>query len=163
MDIKNPTFDQIIKIFNGTGDKEGLVQYLKKYYPIIANTYGQLYSHKDSDKYFGSETIKNIIDPQAHQIMLLAISKTGVSRELIQNEYGNTGVRTLDRLHSEGIVFLKDNRYFARDEGNIFPTQRDTKELVRLTLENSYDLQGFEDQTAGNFLSFQTEGINLDK
>ena len=39
LDIKNPTFDQVMRIFIGTGDKPGLLEYLKKYYPDLIHLY----------------------------------------------------------------------------------------------------------------------------
>lgn len=162
LDIKNPTFDQIIKIFNGTGAQAEMMDYLKRYYPQITRAYMEAFPQIADGSAVSAEVKSYVTNPETCKIMLLAFSECGVSKDQIKEEYGNNGVRTLEYLVDKTILIEKDERFFPKDKG-VFLTQEDTKFLAQYALENFYDVRGFEEETASNYLTFQSEGIDLDR
>ena len=164
LDIKNPTFDQIIKVFNGTGSNGDLIQYLKKRYPEIAVTYAKIYQNTTDSSYIRHEVLEYLVNPETNKLMVLAFSECGLSRELVKEEFGNDGLRKLEMLIEKSILIKKDDRYYPHDKNMaIVPTQKDTKKLVELSLKDFYDLSGFEEGSASNFLSFQSESIDSER
>lgn len=163
LDIKTPTFDQVIKVFNGTGCRGDLLAYLKGNYPEIAQAYLGHYPQSESGASIVSNDIKKyLVDPSTSKLMILAFSKCGLCRDQVKEEFGNDGIRSLDFLIDQGVLVKKGERYFPREKGTIL-SQKDTKYLCEHTLKQCYDLRGLEEERAANYMTFQSESIDIDK
>ena len=160
LDIKTPTFDQVIRIFKGTGDKEGLLKYLKEYYPELINVY--LDFAKDGVSVISEQNVKFLTDERTSKLMLLAYSKCGLSLELVKEEFGKEGLRNLELLVSKGALKERNGSFYPDDEA-VMLSQSDTKFLCEYSIKDLYNLTGFESGEAGNYLTFQSESIDLDR
>ncbi|MBT7609891.1 MAG: helix-turn-helix transcriptional regulator [Bacteriovoracaceae bacterium] len=163
LDIKTPTFDQVIKILTGTGHHKDLLGYLNENYPEIASTYKKGYSQPLGSEFISEDIADHLIDPQTSKLMLIAHSVSGLKKSVIIEEFGNSGLRILDSLIEKDILIEKESGvYFPRENGSMLD-QRATRSLVDRSINDFYNINGFEDRTAANFLTFQSESIDLEK
>jgi transcriptional regulator with XRE-family HTH domain len=163
LDIKTPTFDQVIKILTGTGHHKDLLSYLNENYPEIASTYKRGYSQPVGTKFINTDIADYLIDPQTSKLMLIAHSVSGLKKSVVLEEFGKAGLRLVNTLLEKDILVEKEvDIYYPKEKGSMLD-QRSTRSLVRRSITDFYNINGFEDRTASNFLTFQSESINLEK
>lgn len=162
LDIKNPTFDQVVKIFNGVGDQKGLLKFIKDKYPEISIMYRSVYNLEREAKFYRDLTSDYFVDERTHKLMLLAASNNGVCEQVIKEELGRDGLRHLDLLIKEDVIEKRGEKYFVKDDGFLL-TQEHSRDILLASIRNCYDLHGFNEKTAENWLSYQAESVNLSK
>lgn len=163
LDIKNPTFDQVIKVLTGTGDHKDVLAYLKMHYPQIARIYSEGFSEKDESMFLRGKSAEYMTNPRTSKLMIMALSECGLKKSVVKDEFGNEGLRTLDFLIEKGILYSMDGELFRPKESGSAVDMKTTKALVNRALNDFYDVKGYEERTSMNFLSFQSESINLEK
>ncbi len=163
LDIKTPTFDQVIKVLTGTGHHEDLLSYLEENYPAIASIYEKGLHKASNSKYVKESVSDYLVDPRTSKLMLISFSKSGLKRSLIESEFGKDGLRILKFLVDKKILYHDGNNIFRVRDSGVKIDQKATRSLVNRALNDFYDLNGFEEKTSYNYLTFQSESINLEK
>lgn len=157
-DIKNPTIDQVLKVLRGTGETNDLLSFIEEYYPDIAETYKDAYSHNSDNEFISNEAEHFFRDEETYLIMLLAYTGLGTTEEEVYKELGEKGRRTLSRLVDMSILKESSNGIFYTKDLNAKMSQEVTKKLLLNTIDHCYQSELIG--KLNNFLSIQTESIN---
>lgn len=161
LDIKTPTFDQIIKVFNGTGSDEDLITYLKRNYPRLVEVFNESISNGVSP-FMNQDLCEYLESPSTSKIMVLAGSKSGLPIDLVKEEFGNNGVKVCDDLYEKGILVINENNYFINSEVKGV-TNKTILDLIKNSANDFFDLEGLNNGDSLNYLSFRSESIDLDR
>jgi transcriptional regulator with XRE-family HTH domain len=163
LDIKAPTFDQVIKILTGTGHHKELQSYLKNHYPEIARLYTEGFLENDHTNYVSDKISEYMKNPRTSRLMIISFSVSGLKKSVVKEEFGNEGVRTLEMLIERGVLTSEDGEVYRPLDVGTAVSLSCTKALVNRALNDYYDLKGYENKTACNYLTFQSESIDLER
>lgn len=161
LDIKNPTFDQVVKIFNGVGDRDSLIQFLENNYPNLVEVF-QEYIAKGMNPFLSPEMCSYLEDPVTSKIMILAGSSCGLPIELVKEEFGNSGIAICEDLRGKNLLIQQDERFFINSKSSGI-TNKTILELIKNVSTGMFDLSGLEDGEALNYISFRSESIDLER
>lgn len=156
-DIRNPTIDQVLKVLRGTGETNDLLSFIEEYYPDIAETYKQVYSHNLDNNKVDSELEQYFEESNTFLIMILAYTDKGTSLEEIEQEMGIKGVRTLRQLIKKNILSVYEGEIRGTDSTVKF-SQETTKKLLLNTIDSCAQSETINKMK--NFLSIQTTGLS---
>ena len=94
--------------------------------------------------------------------MLLSFSRSGTTREEVEGEYGNSGLRKLEELLKKGILSESEGAIYGMKEKERVTFDQET--LVDVFANCTLDSYIPEDFGTGkNWLSFQTNSIDEKK
>lgn len=161
LDIKTPTFDQVVKIFNGVGDRDALVQYLEINYPNLTGVF-QEYIAKGMNPFLTPEMCSYLEDPTTSKLMILAGSKSGLPQELVKEEFGNSGLAICVDLVEKDLLVNREGRFFINSTSSGI-TNKTILELIKNVSTGMFDLAGLEAGDALNYISFRSESIDLER
>jgi hypothetical protein len=163
MEMKIPSFDQTLKILTGTGHQKEILPYLTKHYPEFAGVYEKGMGTNQSAKYIDDEIINYLVDPHTSKMILLSLSTSGLKKSVIIDEFGKSGLKTLEMLIDKNILVEKNfETYFPTEFGSKINI-KNTRFLINRSLNEYFDIDGHEKKTALNNMNFQSESINLEK
>tara|TARA_Y100000590_G_scaffold470726_3_gene668724 strand:- start:2061 stop:2849 length:789 start_codon:yes stop_codon:yes gene_type:complete len=159
-DIKNPTIDQVLKVLRGTGETNDLLGFIEEYYPDIADTYKRVYSENLGTEFTDISVETYLTNPDYFLILVLALSKKGISSEFVRSEFGNGGLRKLDHLMKLGLI-SPDKEGTFKSKVNHKLSQESSKTLFQMTVEKCYRPERIED--GENYLTLRTESLDKKK
>lgn len=159
---RKPAFDQTIKILRGTGNQDDIRYFLEKYYPEFAETYDRVYQGNQEARFIPIEQENYFEDTQYYELMMLAYSNEGITRELIKENFGKRGLDNLEELLNKSILEEKNGRIKGASN-NINASQETVKILLTNLITNNYKLKNFGSKTDANWLTLQFESVNKDK
>lgn len=156
----NPTFVTISKLLSATGKYHKIADVIKIAYPVIPSDVHIDYSHNKETPFMGGEFAKFFSISEYRSIILLAATRSGTTRNEIQNEFGVRGLSRLDLLLSHEILSEARGIIKANEEKMTFD-QQILKDCALDCISSNYDAEKFG--TGQNWLSFQTESVNKEK
>jgi transcriptional regulator with XRE-family HTH domain len=158
-DVKTPAIDQVIKILRGTGATGDLLKYLDERYPIIAETYKEVYASTSSE-FLDLDLEYFLNDKDKFLIILLALTGSGTSRQEIKNEFGKQGLMELEFLIEKNL--LREEGDFIIGDGNrVNLSFETTQNLLSYSVEKCYDATNIRKQD--NFIYYRACRVNRDK
>ncbi|MBT7608612.1 MAG: hypothetical protein HN576_02580 [Bacteriovoracaceae bacterium] len=161
--IKVPNFDQAIKVLSGTGHEKEILPYFEEFYPNLADTYKKGLGSNQVPTLLDEDATNYLLDQSSSKLMIIALSSSGLKKSVVIEEFGKSGLRTVERLIEKGI--LKENEfetYFPRENGSNLSI-KDTQTLISRSLSQFFDINGYENKTSLNNMNFQSESIDLEK
>lgn len=158
-DTENPNFNTALKIIKEICDENGIQEFIKKFYPEMDNTYSTVYRGNEDAKFLTAEAESYFEDNNTYEIMLLATTSHGITRQLIIEEFGKRGLLTLEKLIEKGVFKEEMGRFSLQTKLNA--TQETVQKLLQNLITISYDVDAFG--AKDNWLSLQYESLNADK
>ncbi len=117
-------------------------------------------SHNFENPIIGGDFASYFSKSSYRNIMLLALTKSGTTRDEIQLEYGNSGLKLLNELIEKKL--LNETRGIIRGfEETVSFNQEILKQTLISCVTEKYNAEEFGQGV--NWLSFQSESINKNK
>lgn len=160
LEVKKPTFDHAIKIVRAACDEKEIKNFIEKYYPSMLSNFSKIYKENSDVPFVKLEAESYFEDPATFELMMMATTSNGITRETAAREFGNRGLRTLEKLIDNGILI--ENNGSISNSGRINASQETVQKLLLNLISISYDLEGF-DEAKKNWLSVQYESVNKEK
>lgn len=160
LEVKKPTLDHALKIVRAAcGDGE-VKKFIEKFYPNMLSNFLKVYSENSNIPFVKLEAESYFEDPGTYELMMMATTAFGITREKTSIEFGNRGLKALDKLLEKGIL-IEINGVISNSE-NINASQETIQKLLLNLVGISYDLDGL-DAEKRNWLSVQYESVNKEK
>lgn len=156
----NPTFVTISKLLSATGKYHKIADVINMVYPNISEKIQLDYSHNEETPIMGGDFAKFFSISDYRNIILLASTRSGTTRNEIRSEYGIQGINKLDKLLTLNILTEVRGIIKANEEKISFD-QQILKECTLDCINENYDAEKFGSNQ--NWLSFQTESVNKEK
>jgi transcriptional regulator with XRE-family HTH domain len=160
-DIKNPTFDQVLKVLRGTGQTKDLLKYLEEFYPAVAESYREVYSENLDTEFLELDLESLFVQKDTFLLMLLAYSKNGCSKSMIEREFGKKGLAGLEVLIDKNAVEVNGDLVTGINTKKVNLTQQNIKDLLTLSIDNCYTADEFGEDS--NYLNFRSTNIDKEK
>jgi len=154
LDIKKPSLDQVIKVLRGTGATDDLVSYLDEFFPDIAKVYRNFYQNSAAEEFVKIDAEKYFESKDTFQIMLLAYSGQGTSREEVREIFGLSGEKQLEKLLKEKVLNEKQGGGIGDFGVVVKMSNSTTRKLFSLVVEHCYSEDNFE--KGNNYINFRT-------
>lgn len=162
LDIRTPSFDQVLKILKGTGNEEDIVRYVEANYPEASKA---ITNHVKSDKYWKAlspEFVEALKDPETSKILSLVITRENTSLDFIQKNYGLDGIKILKRLQLQGFIKIKQGFAYGSGASKV-PSIKDAKDVLLTLIENHFNYTGCIENVSENLISFNLDTVNARK
>ena len=163
LDIRTPSFDQVLKILKGTGNEEDIVKYVEANYPDAGKAF---VNHIKSDAYWkalSTEYIEELKDPETSKILFLVESRKQTSLDFIQKQYGLEGIKIIKRLQLQKFIEIKNGAVYSKKCSAKIPNLKDSRDILIRLIQENFNYIGAMDNTAENFLSFNLKSVNANK
>ncbi len=160
-DVRVPTIDQVLKVLRGTGATGDLLKYLDENYPIIAETYRDLYSHNLKSTFVDVQFEKFFENRDTFLLSLLLVTKDHLTRSEIDFLFGLEGQTVINKLLESKYVKEEGNKVYFVSNESLQMDQETLKKLLSLTLEKCY--RADQINKGLNYLSFKSSEVNLEK
>ena len=159
--IENPSLASISKLLSALGKSYKISEAVEKADPSLASTLKANLSHSldipvavgDAAGYFADDNYRNIF--------LLAISRSGTTRDEVHGEYGDFGLKKLDEMVASGVLREEDGVVRFPHKNEVTFGQSLLKNALIGCTKERYDTEKFG--TDENWLSFQTESVDKAK
>ena len=159
-ETKVPSFNNMIKLLAGTNNNLSVVDAIKILNPKSAEVLKEKTSHNAKNPIMSPELGHYFKLPVYGEIMLWASSSAGTTREEIQTEYGNTGIKMLEELLAKNILKEAQGviRLTAVDKDTKITFDHNTlKQILINSLKEHYSVEflGLTD----NWISYQMDSV----
>ena len=156
----NPSLNSISKLLSALGHTHKISDAIELSDPSLATTIKQNLSHNFETPVACGEFAKFFSNHDYRKVLLLALTRSGTTRDEVQGEYGQSGIRKLEELLKAEI--LSDSRGIIKaNEGKISFDQDILRDSLMSCINENYDSEKFGQDE--NWLSFQTESVNKNK
>ena len=159
--IKKPSLNSITKLLLGLGQTSTISQIIEMVNPDLASVIKEKekMSHNAETPMVGSDFSKYIKIPLYRNIVMLALSRSGTTRQEIEREGGKWGLAKLEELLNMGLLTESKGIIYAMREKEQITFDQDTlKALLIGCLEDSYSPEDFG--KGENWLSLQTNSVS---
>lgn len=156
----NPNLNSISKLLSAIGKSHKLSDAIKLTDPALAESLKNNLSHNIETPVMAGNMEVFFKSVEHRNILLLALTRSGTTREEILGEYGASGIARLDELLKAELVFEARGIIKAHEDKVTF-TQDILRDALIGNITNKYDVEKFG--TGKNWLSFQTESVNKEK
>ena len=157
-EVQRPTFNHALKIAKEVCGPDRVQEFIKKYYPRMYMDFESVYPGNSEVPFVAPPAESHFQDAATYEILIMATTDVGLSRQKVADELGKRGLSTLERLLQNGI--LKEEGGTISLHGKINATQETVHKLLQNLLRNNYDLEAFGDHR--NWLSLQYESVKSD-
>lgn len=157
-EVQRPSFNYALKIVQEVCGDERIQDFIKKFYPKMYKDFESVYPGNKDVPFVAPEAEIYFQDSSTYEIMILATSEAGLTREKTLIEFGKKGLATLERLIQSGVLKEVDNKIAL--EGKINAKQDTVHKLLQNLIQNNYDIEAFGDHH--NWLSLQYESVKYD-
>lgn len=159
-EIKKPTFSHALKIVREACGETRIQEFIKSHYPEMYKDFETTYPGNSNLEFMPVEAEAYLQDPTSFEIMMMASSNAGLTKETVTLEFGKRGLLVLETLVAKKII-VEENHVFRLGMSNFNFGQETVKKLLQNLVNTSYDLSAFGTHT--NWLSVQFESVNKDK
>lgn len=163
LDIRTPSFDQVLKILKGTGNEEDIVKYVEANYPEAGKAFVNYIKSDAYWKALSPEFVEALKDPETSKILFLVHSREKTSLDYIQKHYGLEGIRTVKRLQLQKFIEIKNGSVYSNNETFTIPNVKDSKEILLTLIQNHFNYVGAMDKSSENYLTFSVRSIDAKK
>lgn len=157
-EVQRPSFNYALKIVQEVCGEERVQDFIKKFYPDMYKDFESVYPGNKDVPFIAPEAEIYFQDSSTYEIMILATSEAGLTREKTLVEFGKKGLATLERLIQSGVLKEVDNKIAL--EGKINAKQDTVHKLLQNLIQNNYDIEAFGNHR--NWLSLQYESVRSD-
>ena len=162
MELRKPTFDQIVKVLKGVGADKDLVQLLTANYPDIMDSIQSTVEESLEKDRMSNDVIDMMGDDVYGKIMRF-IRSDSVSEDEITKEFGEDGLRKAEWLYLNGYIKKAGEKSFVGLKVRKVSSFQSIKRVVIKALEQDYNTTGAENKTALNFLSYTSGAADAKK
>ncbi len=156
----NPSLNSINILLSALNKTHKLSEAIEISNPKLAHSLTKNFAHNYETPFMGKEFSFFFSKTSYRKILLLALSRSGTTKEEVRLEFGNSGLRLLEELLDSNIIFESRGIIKANEDKVTF-----NQELLKSTLidciKENYNPELFGQDK--NWLSFQTESINKEK
>jgi len=124
----------------------------------MSKNYSRVYRGNQEAKFLPTEVESFFENSSSYEIMLMATSTHGLTRQIVSDEFGKRGLVTLENLISKGVLKEEQGRFSIQTKINA--TQETVQKLLQNLLSLSYDVEAFGEKD--NWLTLQYESLNAD-
>jgi hypothetical protein len=157
-EVQKPSFNYALKIVQEVCGEESVQSFIKKFYPKMYEDFSTVYPGNKEVPFVAPEAEIYFQDPTTYELMLMATTSNGLTREKTIFEFGRRGISVLEKLLQDGILKEKNGRISV--EGPVNAKQETVHKLLQNLVELSYDVDAFGDHKS--WLSLQYESVNLE-
>lgn len=157
-DTERPTFNNALKIVKEICTDENIIDFVERFYPDMSKNYSRVYRGNQEAKFLPTEVETFFENSNSYEIMLMATSAHGLTRQTVSDEFGKRGLITLENLISKGVLKEEQGRFSIQKKINA--TQETVQKLLQNLLSLSYDVEAFGEKD--NWLTLQYESLNAD-
>ncbi len=158
-EVKRPDITHAISIIKMAHGEETAKTFAETYYSEVLRKIDSIYKGNKNVPFVDEDAEKYFRDPTFYELMVMATSEAGVTRETVRIEFGNKGLSALDDLIANEVVIESNGVYGIK--GNINATQSTVHKLVHNLIGQNYDIEAFGKKP--NWLSLQYESVNMSK
>jgi hypothetical protein len=159
-EIKKPTFNHALKIVREVCGETRLQDFIKTHYPEMYDNLAKTYPGNSNLEFMPEEAEVYLQDSTTFELLMMATSNAGLSKDVVVAEFGNRGLLALENLITKKIL-IEQNQIFTLGMKNVNFGQDTVKKLLQNLVNSSYDLDAFGTQV--NWLSVQYESVNAGK
>ena len=154
----SPNFHNALKIVQSVCTDGDVRSFVKKFYPEMLPAYEEIYPG-NSDIPFAPLRMEEFFkDAVAYELMLFISSVDNLTRQDVENRFGDKGLGILDDLAEKGLI---EESGTVSINGTIKLSQEVTQTLLQNLVRSNYDLGSFG--VKENWLSVQWNSVNLEK
>ena len=157
-EVKRPDIKHAISIVKAAYGEETAKRFTETYYAEVLRKIDSIYRGNKNVPFLDEDAEKYFRDPAFYELMVMATSEAGVTRETVRIEFGNKGLAALDDLIANEVLIETDGVYGIK--GNINATQGTVHKLVSNLIGQNYDIDAFGKKS--NWLSLQYESVNME-
>lgn len=155
-ETKKPSFKNAIKIIREAAEKENLRDFIVKSFPQMLQEYDDYYSIQKDSIHVSAKAETLFKDPIAYELMIIAATRKGLTREGAMNELGRRGAEQFDRILESGFLVKEGEKYIVK--GPVNASQDVVKSLAHTLIHKNYDDNLFG--TGSNYLTVQYQSKN---
>lgn len=155
-EIIKPNFIHALKVVREVCGETRLQDFIKGHYPEMYNDFANTYPGNSELDFIPQETEVFFQDPTTFELMLMATTNQGVTKEIVIAEFGKRGLLTLEKLVEKSVLKEESGKFTLGSKVNA--GQETVKKLLQNLINSSYDLDAFGTHT--NWLSIQYESVN---
>lgn len=164
LELKKPSFEQIVKVLRGVGQNDEVISFLSKYYPdIVESVQEHLEDERKEKEEMSTDVVKMMSCTENGRIFRYILSNNKkINKDEIQKYFGLVGIEAANRLQSKGYIRYQNDAYHV--VGSL-----STKDFVNLKnvilreIEESFDAEGKREGTALNFMRYISRPVNLER
>lgn len=157
-EISRPTFLNALKIVRESCGEEKVQTFIQKHYPEMYKNYENTYVGNADAEFVPTAAESFFEDASTYEIMMMATTTNGFTRNSIIEQFGKKGTQALEKLIEKNI--LKENNGIFTLGTRVNAGQETVKKLFQNLVNTSYDLDLFGSHK--NWLSLQYESVNRD-
>jgi|GEM_PF-3518237 transcriptional regulator with XRE-family HTH domain len=163
LDIRTPSFEQVLKVLSGTGDTKAIVEHIEKHYPQANNAVRDEYIANEYWKALSPDLIQALKDPEISKILLFVRTRAETSLDYIQKQFGLEAIKILKRLQLQKLIEIKNGKVVSAKSQVKIPDPKESRDIFIRMIQNHYDYVGSLENVAENFLGFTTGRITAKK
>lgn len=165
LDIKTPTFEQIVRVLSGTGHDEDLVKFVESKFPHLSTLLATKTTIENADKkiVINNKVRDYLINSRYTKMVAYIMSKKRVTRNSFKEEFGNDGLIILDELIQDKVVRDESGQLCVSKEYHYVPSVSDVRDILINLLQTSFDVKGAQERKSANIISLQMKSINAKK
>jgi DNA-binding XRE family transcriptional regulator len=156
----NASLNSLSKLLSAAGKTHKIADAIEMANPSLAITLKENMSHNIDTPVLSGDFAKYFANSEYRNILLLALSRSGTTRDEVKSEYGNAGIKKLDEMIASTILNEVRGIIKADDEKVSFD-----QDILRDTLVSCIS-EKYDTEKLGlgeSWLSLQTESVNKDK
>jgi len=157
-EVQKPSFNYALRIVQEVCGEESVQSFIKKYYPNMYEDFSKVYSGNQDVPFVSPEAESYFRDATTYEIMLMATTEAGITKEVAKEEFGRKGLAVLERLLSENVLHEKNGKISIN--GPINANQETVHKLLSNLIQMNYDVDAFGSKD--NWLTLQYISANAD-
>ena len=157
---KKPSLNNALRIIREVCGETKVQDFIKTHYPELYDNFAKTYPGNADVDFIPKDAEKYFQDASTFEIMMMASSNIGITKERVISELGSRGLSVLEKLIKKNIIHEKDG-IFTLGMNKINADQETVKNLFNNLLNTNYNLDSFGKQI--NWLSLQFESVNRKK
>jgi hypothetical protein len=158
-EIKKPSFSLALKIVREACGETRVQDFIKLHYPDMYNNLAKTYPGNVDIEFIPQAAEIFFEDSTSFELMMMATTNAGLTKEVVIAEFGKRGLLTLEKLVEKNVLKDLNGKFTLGTKVNA--GQKTVKMLLQNLINSSYDLDAFGTQE--NWLSVQYESVNLTK
>lgn len=158
-EVKKPTFNHALKIVREACGETKVQDFLKLHYPDMFNDLAKTYPGNSDIEFVPQEAETFFQDSTTFELMMMATTNVGLTKEVVTSEFGKRGLLTLEKLVEKKILKDENGNFTLGTKVNA--GQETVHKLLHNLINSSYDLDAFG--THKNWLSIQYESVDANK
>lgn len=157
-EVRKPELKHTFTIVSEAYNEKTAKEVTEHFYPELMANFDTIYKGNKEVPFVDADAEQYFRDPATYELMIMATSEAGITREKVKEEFGNKGIMVLEDLLQKEV--LTDVDGVIGIKGNINARQSTVHKLVENLISGNYDIQAFGQKN--NWLSLQYDSVNLE-